>query len=109
MPPTTGRSTPDLDDFDTPDAELQQAARARTESALQRAFGQSSMREVELEIVAAECEPSQVLLEHGRDAVMIVIGSHDRPLLQRLFGRVTSRGLLHDSTVPITIVPSPTD
>jgi hypothetical protein len=29
-------------------------------------------------------------------------------MLQRLFGRATSRGLLHDSTVPITIVPSST-
>jgi len=100
---------PDLDDFDTPDAEFQEAAHARTQTALQRAVGRSNMRDVDLEIVAVEGEPSQVLLEHGRDAVMIVIGSHDRPMLQRLFGRVTSRGLLHDSTVPITIVPSPTD
>ena len=100
---------PDLDDFDTPDAELQRSARACTESVVQRAFGRPGMREVDLEVVAAEGEPSHVLLEHGRDAVMIVIGSHDRPMLRRLFGRVTSRGLLHDSTVPITIVPSPTD
>ncbi len=100
---------PDLDDFDIPDAELQKAARARTETALHRAFPTSTVDDVDFEIVAAEGEPSQVLLEHSTDAVMIVIGSHDRPMLQRLFGRITSRGLLHDSTVPITIVPSPTD
>jgi nucleotide-binding universal stress UspA family protein len=100
---------PDLDDFDTPESELQKATRVRTETALHRALPILTVDDVDLEIVAAEGEPSQVLLGHSTDAVMIVIGSHDRPMLQRLFGRVTSRGLLHDSTVPITIVPSPTD
>jgi len=49
-----------------------------------------------------------VLLRHSADAI-IVVGSHDRPFLQRLLSRMTSRKLLYDSTVPITIVPSSTD
>ena len=30
-------------------------------------------------------------------------------MLHRLFGQATSRGLLHESTVPITVVPSSAD
>lgn len=100
---------PDLDEFDIPDSELQKAARARTEAALQRAFQPSNVNDVDVDILAAEGEPSQVLLDLSTDAIMIVIGSHYRPMLQRLLGRPTSRGLLHNSEIPITIVPSPKD
>lgn len=100
---------PDLDEFDTPDSELQNAARARTEAALRRAFQPSNVNDVDLDILTAEGEPSQVLLEHSTDAIMIVIGSHDRPMLQRLLSRPTSHRLLHNSDIPITIVPSPRD
>ncbi|MDT0263524.1 universal stress protein [Jatrophihabitans lederbergiae] len=97
---------PDLDDFDIPDSNLKEAARARAEKALHLTLGRPPESGVHVDIVAAEREPSRVLLEHGGAAIMIVVGSHDRPMLQRLFGRPTVCGLLHGSAVPITIVPS---
>jgi nucleotide-binding universal stress UspA family protein len=97
---------PDLDNFDISDSELHATARSSAETALHRALGASSA-DLGCHIVCAEGEPAQVLVDHSTNAIMIIIGSHDRPLLQRLFTRSTSRGLLHGSSVPVTIVPAP--
>ncbi len=96
---------PDLDNFDTSDTELHATARSSAETALHRALGASSA-DLGCHIVCAEGEPAQVLADQGTNAIMIIVGSHDRSLLERLFGRSTSRGLLHDSSVPVTIVPA---
>lgn len=99
---------PDVEEFDVSDQVLQARARDAATTNLRRALDPASGHLPEhLDIVAAEGDPAQVLLDHADGAVMIVIGSHDRPMLQRLFGRVTSRELLHDSVVPVTIVPTP--
>lgn len=98
---------PDLDDFDTPVAQLRAKARARAENALHRAFASSSDVLPDYEVVAAEGEPARVLLNHATDAIMIVIGHHHRHMFQRFFSHHTRPHLLHDSRVPITIVPPP--
>lgn len=45
------------------------------------------MNDVDLAILAAEGEPSQVLLEHSTGAILILIGNHHRSMLRRLLGR----------------------
>lgn len=97
---------PDLDDFEVADEVLQRRARDAASTNLQRALSSSPDQLPDHHVVAAEGDPAKVLLEQADGAVMIVIGSHDRSALQRLFGRVTSRELLHDTVVPVTIVPS---
>lgn len=97
---------PDSGTFDIPDTELAARARARTEHVLRRAFSTSDVHLPKHAIVTAEGDPAQVLLDHAANAVMIVIGWHDRSMLQRLFGHLTSRHLLYGSAVPVTIVPT---
>ncbi len=95
---------PDLDDFETPDAELCNTARISTETALRRALGRTSA-ELKVDVICAEGEPSQLLRKYSTNAIMIVVRSHDRPMIQRLFARSIGRELLHGSTVPVTVVP----
>lgn len=102
-----GPIDPDIDEFDTPRSELDTRARSCAETALHRALHWPDASDLpEYDIVAAEGDPIRALLEHSERAVMIVIGTHDRPLLQRLFSRPTSQHLLHHTHVPVTIVPS---
>ena len=98
---------PDSDDFDIPDEALQRQARDDASASLNRALDSRTGRLPEHQIVTVEGEPAKVLLEHGDGAIMIVIGSHDRPMLQRLFGRPTGRELQHHTVVPLVIVPTP--
>lgn len=97
---------PDLDEFDITDDQLQ----ARAHHAVQANIGRALLPQPGIppdhEIIVAQGDPAQVLLDHADGAVMIVIGSHDRGLLGRLFSRDTSRFLLHDTVVPITVVPA---
>ncbi len=99
---------PDLDSFDIPDSQLQADARAYAQAALHRAIGPDSDT-LDCHYLADSGDPARVLLQYSERAVMIVIGTHDRPLLQRLFGHLSSRELLHDATVPVTIVPADQD
>ena len=97
---------PDSDDFDIPDEVLRRQARDGASASLNRALIKAE-RVPDHEIVAVEGEPAKVLLEHGDGALMIVIGSHDRSMVQRLFGRPTGRELQHHTVVPLVIVPTP--
>ena len=102
-----GPIDPDVDDFDTPRSELEARARSSAETALHRALHWPDVSQLpEYDIVAAEGDPVRALLDNTAHAVMIVVGSHDRPLLQRLFTRPTSQHLLHNTDIPVTIVPS---
>jgi nucleotide-binding universal stress UspA family protein len=102
-----GPIDPDVDEFDTSRSELEARARNCAETALHRALHWPNPSQLpDYDIVAAEGDPVRVLLGHTAHAVMIVIGIHDRPLLQRLFARPVSRHLLHTAHIPVTIVPS---
>jgi nucleotide-binding universal stress UspA family protein len=97
---------PDLEDFGWSDAQLQAKALARAETAVRRAL--DLPREADLgdcDLLAAEGDPSRVLLAQAGDAAMIVIGSHAHRLLGGVFGHHTGRHLLHDVQVPVTVVP----
>ncbi|MDX6254179.1 MAG: hypothetical protein QOJ11_513 [Frankiales bacterium] len=97
---------PDLADFGWPDAQLQAKALARAEIAVRRALSLPPGADLgDCELVAAEGDPSKVLLAQAGDAALIVIGSHAHRLLGGVFGHHTSRHLLHDVRVPVTVVP----
>jgi nucleotide-binding universal stress UspA family protein len=98
---------PDLPDFDLPDAQLRARTVARGKTALRRALDLSSSADLsEYEFVAVDGDPGDVLVKHAADAAMIVIGGHQHSVLQRLFKRETSTRLLHDSDVPVAVVPA---
>lgn len=99
---------PDIDEFDTPRLKLAARARSRADTALRRALQWPDAADLpEYDIVAAEGDPVGALLTHAAHALMIVIGNHDRTMLQRLFTRPTSEHLLRDTHIPVTIVPNP--
>jgi nucleotide-binding universal stress UspA family protein len=99
-----GPMDPDLDQFDTPDNELRAQAYAQADRSRQRALGPSVARPPH-EIVVLPGDPARVLLELGRNAIMIVIGRSERSLLARLFGHVTGRKLVRHTDVPVVVVP----
>lgn len=92
---------PDLQQFDSPDAERASQARARVGAACAR-VGVS--RPVDIEVAAGD--PVAMLLRHAEPAALIVIGSHQRGFARRLLGHGTARRLLHDAAVPVTVVPT---
>lgn len=95
---------PELNDFDVPDEQLRARTLERGEQAVRRAFGGHAP--ADYAVLALAGEPSEVLREQAKGAVMIVIGGHQRPLLQRVFRRGTSGHLLHHGGVPVLVVPS---
>lgn len=98
---------PDVDDFDIPDDQLQQRARDEASESFRRAAGVPVEELPDYEIIAGGGDPAKVLLSSADGAVMIVIGSHDPTMLQRLFGRDVGRELRHRTQVPLAIVPTP--
>jgi nucleotide-binding universal stress UspA family protein len=97
---------PDLEDFDLPDAQLRARALSRAQAALRRALDLPPSADLAgFQFVAVEGDPGHVLIEQAGDAAMIVLGSHERPVLRRLFRHQTSEHLLHDGHVPVTVVP----
>jgi nucleotide-binding universal stress UspA family protein len=97
---------PDLTDFDLPEPVLGARAVRKAELAVRRALGLEAHAALDaIEFVAAEGEPARVLESYARDAVMIVIGSHERPVLGRLLHPGTRGHLLHGYEVPVTVVP----
>jgi nucleotide-binding universal stress UspA family protein len=97
----------DVDEFDAPDDVLQDRAKARVERALHRAIGGEPVDLPSYAIVAKEGDPAHVIVSEGAEAAMIVIGSHDRALLKRMLGHLTREHIVHDSRVPVTVVPHP--
>jgi nucleotide-binding universal stress UspA family protein len=96
---------PELDDFDVPEQRLRDLMRARVDSACRRALGPAA-DDGAREILVVRGEPAKVLLEQGRDAIMIVIGRSDRRALSRVLGHFTGRKLLRHARVPVVMVPT---
>ncbi len=96
---------PDIDTFDIPDSVLRERVWEHTAMCLGRALDAPSDSAGTPEIVTGSGDPAELLLLHAADAVMLVIGSHHRPFLQRLLTHLTSGELLRDSPVPVTMVP----
>jgi len=99
---------PDIDDFDTPDRELRAHARETAEAALARALDLSPGMLPPHETITQEGDAAKVLLGEDARAALLVIGTHQRHLLQRLLhGHSTSQELILHSHVPVVVVPPP--
>ncbi|MFE7224257.1 universal stress protein [Nocardioides sp. NPDC057577] len=62
---------------------------------------------VPVESVIATGRPSAAILANATDAQLIVVGSHGKGFLRRLFLGSTSRGVLHGADRPVVIVDAP--
>ena len=97
---------PDIDSFDTPDSELRAHARETVEAALARALALPTGMLPPHETITQEGDAAKVLLGEDARAALIVIGTHQRHLLQRLLhGHSTSQELILHSHAPVVVVP----
>jgi nucleotide-binding universal stress UspA family protein len=97
---------PDLDSFDTTEAELAAQARRHAQEALQRVTPEGGAPLPAHLIVASRGLPWRVLLQRYPDAALIVVGAHHRNTLRRLLhGQTTGGELIHHSHVPVVVVP----
>lgn len=102
-----GPIDPDLDDYDIPLDDLHTAAADAAVASLQRALAVPANDLPRHDIVTVEGDPGRAVLAQAADAVLLVIGTHNRSLLQRLLSRGTATELLAASTIPVAIIPSP--
>jgi nucleotide-binding universal stress UspA family protein len=97
---------PDLESIETPDSVLRSRARTRAEVAMCRALTLPIDQLPQHEIVTEPGPAGRILRRDYDTAQLIVIGTHQRHLLQRLLhGQSTSRDLIEHSNVPVVVVP----
>jgi nucleotide-binding universal stress UspA family protein len=97
---------PDLDDIETPVAELETRARELASRALCRALSLPAERLPLHRIVTEHRELTHVLLRSFGDAALIVVASDHRLALRHLTGGYVSAGrLARRSRAPVVIVP----
>lgn len=65
--------------------------------------------ETEVTVVPAERSAADAILEAGRGAALIVVGSHGRSALQDLLIGSVSEHVLARTTVPVAVVPVPAE
>lgn len=96
------------DEADAARAAAEAEARGVVESAVERVSGEAAERpEVELAVFPAPAAPT--LIEAGRDAELLVLGSRGRGgFLGLLLGSVTQQ-ITHHPPCPVAIVPLPRD
>ncbi|MFW6642411.1 universal stress protein [Nocardiopsis algeriensis] len=64
---------------------------------------------VDLSVVRTRKEPVEALVEAGREADMIVVGSRGRGSVRGMFMGSVSQGVLHSATVPVVVLPRSSD
>jgi nucleotide-binding universal stress UspA family protein len=97
---------PDNDEFDTPDHVLAERARKAALTAMCRALDLTRPVLPPHDIVTQCGVPARVLLDMFSDADLIVLGTHQRHLVSRLFhGPSTSSDLIHHGHFPVVVVP----
>lgn len=97
---------PDLDDYDTPESELQRRAHDAAHDALRRALDLTTAVLPPHEIVTTQGPPAKVLMNGFADADLIVLGNHQRrPMSRLLHSPSTSADLIHHAHVPVVVVP----
>lgn len=97
---------PDNDNFDTPDSELRAHARDSAEAALARALDLARDALPPHETITGEGDAAKMLLGEDARAALLVVGTHQRHLLQRLLhGHSTGQSLILHSHAPVVLVP----
>ena len=90
--------------------ELQKSEAAEAEKVLTTAVDRARTDEtqsVEVEKITVEDSPANAILEHAKDAQLVVVGSHGKGLVKRLLLGSVSRQVLHDADRPVVIVDIP--
>lgn len=97
---------PDLDDSDTPESELLARASDLAERSLSRALSLPLDRLPPHRTITMSGLAWRVLLKGYPDAGLIVVGTHRRSPLARLFSLPsTSQNLIRRSRTPVVVVP----
>jgi nucleotide-binding universal stress UspA family protein len=98
---------PDVDEFDTPEAELRGSARSATDQSLCRALSLPDHRLPPHRLVVGSGNPWRLLLQHYGDAQLIVVGKGPRGLVRKLVhGASVGSMLIRRANVPIVVVPA---
>jgi nucleotide-binding universal stress UspA family protein len=69
------------------------------------ADGRALCPDVHVEHVVVRDGPARLLLEHARDAQLVVVGSRGRGGFRGLLLGSTSQALIHHATCPVAVVP----
>lgn len=77
---------------------------AETEDTITEGVGDVT---VTVERVAAEGPAADAILEHARDAQLVVVGSHGKGLVRRVLLGSVSRAVLNDADRPVAVVDVP--
>lgn len=88
-------------------AELQESERneaARVVESIVRQARTPKTEDVEVETVTAEGSPADAILEHARDAQLIVLGSHGKGVVRRLLLGSVGQRVLQDADRPVVII-----
>lgn len=97
---------PDVDEYDTPEAILADRAIAAAHRALGEALGSSPEGPGDCKVVAASGLTAHVLLTEFGQALLLVVGAHQRHLLSRLLhGPSTGGNLIQHAQTPVVVVP----
>jgi nucleotide-binding universal stress UspA family protein len=59
--------------------------------------------------VVVEGRPAEAIVDHARDAQLIVVGTHGKGLVRRLLLGSVSRQVLNDADLPVAVVDAPVD
>ena len=97
-------------DFAPPlDAETLDAFRARAQQVADDAFAtvKKLQPSLEVEALAEEGQPADVLLEQGADAELIVVGRRGLGGFKSLLLGSTSQQVVHYATCPVVVVSQP--
>jgi nucleotide-binding universal stress UspA family protein len=86
-------------------SEAQEAERVLT-TAVERAVTEET-KDVEVEKVTVEDSPANAIIEQSKDAQLIVVGSHGKGFIKRLFLGSVSRQVLSDADRPVVVVDLP--
>lgn len=97
---------PDIDSFDTPEAELNLISRDKAHRALLRALDVPPERLPPHRIVTGSGDPTALLLAIEGAALIVVGLRHRHPLDRFVHGPTRAAALTRHTTVPVVVVPS---
>lgn len=90
--------------------ELQRSEAAEAEKMLTTAVERArtaDTRSVEVEKIIVEDSPANAILQQSKDAQLVVVGSHGKGFVKRLFLGSVSRHVLADADRPVVVVDIP--
>ena len=89
-----------------PKAELEERGRERAETLFERARATAADHDASVATVARVGKPSRVIVDYveDNDVDVVVMGSHGRSTVSKLFLGSVAEGVLRRAPVPVTVV-----